>query len=1368
MQGDVKMKKQGNYYLGLDIGTDSVGYAVTDPNYELLKFKGEPMWGSHLFEGGQDAADRRLHRTGRRRIDRRQQRVMLISELFAEEIVKIDPHFFERRKESALYGEDNHYGVEIFAKGSGISDREYHEKYPTIHHLILELMTSSKPHDIRLVYIACAWLVSHRGHFLFDIAPDRMDKLLNFEGVYSDFCQYLWDQEYTLPWDTSVAADDILNIIKMDAGVSRKKDAFKTQIYKGKKIRKECTDDFPYSREAIVTLLSGGSVKPGILFDNEMYGEVESVSLQMGDEDFDRIISELGDDGELLLKLRSMHNCVRLIATMSQKREQDPVCVSSSKVAIYEQHRNDLKLLKQIVKRYCPQNYNEIFRSAQAGNYVSYTRNTKNCPEPDKVKGASKDIFCDYLKKKLKNLKVSTADKKQYEDMLERLETRCFLPKQKDTDNRVIPQQLYRQELNEILRRAETYLPMLRCKDDIGLSVSEKILSVFDFRIPYYVGPLVKKPGSTAWIVRKQEKILPWNFSEVVNLDASEQQFIKKMINSCTYLPGKEVLPVHSLLYEKFTVLNALNNLQVDGVQIPVAVKQTLFTELFLQKPRVTFQQIRNYLLGRGLIAKESLVSGLDVSFKAGLKSYHIFKRMLCAGVLTESDVEEIIRHAAFTEDKGRMKKWLKKEFPQLPDDDVTHILRQKLKEFGRLSGELLAGLYGTEVDSDGEAFTIMEALWSTNRNLMQLLSGKYTFVDQISAYRREYYSDKPGNMDDFLSEMYVSNAGKRAIYRTWDIVQDVVKANGKAPDKIFVEMARGGTPEQKGKRTQSRKDQLLALYKTVKIEDSRKLEKELQAMGTAADSRLQDRKLFLYYLQLGKCLYTGNPIDLARLSDGTYNLDHIYPQSQVKDDSVLNNLVLVESNANGQKSDVYPIAKEIQDEMGAYWAMLKHNGLMTEEKYQRLVRTKPFTQEEKMGFINRQLVETRQSTKAITALLKEKFPDTQIVYVKAGLVSEFRQEFGLLKCRAVNDLHHAKDAYLNIVVGNVYDQRFAKAWFRVDQPYNVQAKKLFAVAHRHGDQVYWNGESDLAKVKKTVGKNAVHLTRYAFCRKGGLFDQQPVKKAPGLIPLKNGLPTEKYGGYNKPTASCYALARFMLDGKWEIMPVPVELHIKDAVLSDGNRLLKYVETTIESILGKHPQDTQLLLKGRMLKINTVFSLDGTLMTLAGKSSGGRDLLLSPASALILPAEWERYAKCLESCWKKIETNKNLEPDEIHDGISREKNVAFYQLLTEKMNAWPFVNYPGNQGQTLVQGIEKFSEEQMKMQIMCLLNILTMMGSGAAGVDLTACGGSKKAGTKVINAKLSNWKKRYKEVCVVDVSASGLFRKTGCNLLELL
>ena len=40
------MKNDKNYYLGLDIGTDSVGYAATEASdeYRLIKYRGEPVW----------------------------------------------------------------------------------------------------------------------------------------------------------------------------------------------------------------------------------------------------------------------------------------------------------------------------------------------------------------------------------------------------------------------------------------------------------------------------------------------------------------------------------------------------------------------------------------------------------------------------------------------------------------------------------------------------------------------------------------------------------------------------------------------------------------------------------------------------------------------------------------------------------------------------------------------------------------------------------------------------------------------------------------------------------------------------------------------------------------------------------------------------------------------------------------------------------------------------------------------------------------------------------------------------------------------------------------------------------------------------
>ena len=83
--------------------------------------------------------------------------------------------------------------------------------------------------------------------------------------------------------------------------------------------------------------------------------------------------------------------------------------------------------------------------------------------------------------------------------------------------------------------------------------------------------------------------------------------------------------------------------------------------------------------------------------------------------------------------------------------------------------------------------------LGSTNDNMMKLLSNSYTFVEEIEAIKNEYYVEHPANLDSMLDEMYVSNAVRRPIHRTLDILSDIRKVCGKNPSKIFVEMARGG-----------------------------------------------------------------------------------------------------------------------------------------------------------------------------------------------------------------------------------------------------------------------------------------------------------------------------------------------------------------------------------------------------------------------------------------------------------------------------------------------------------------------------------------------------------------------------------------------
>ena len=130
-----------DYYIGADIGTDSVGWAVTDTEYRLKKFKGNAMWGVRLLDESNTAEERRGFRTAVRRSKRKRDRIEWLQSLFAEEIAKVDISFFQRLKESNLYLEDKSAAVPyaVFAD-EDFTDKDYHRLYPTIYHLRKDLI----------------------------------------------------------------------------------------------------------------------------------------------------------------------------------------------------------------------------------------------------------------------------------------------------------------------------------------------------------------------------------------------------------------------------------------------------------------------------------------------------------------------------------------------------------------------------------------------------------------------------------------------------------------------------------------------------------------------------------------------------------------------------------------------------------------------------------------------------------------------------------------------------------------------------------------------------------------------------------------------------------------------------------------------------------------------------------------------------------------------------------------------------------------------------------------------------------------------------------------------------------------------------
>ncbi len=1353
------------YYLGLDIGTDSVGYAATDEEYSLLRFHGEPMWGVSLFDEASLNTDRRAFRTGRRRIDRRQQRVRLLSELFAAEISKKDEKFFLRLKNSAIWPEDKEEPGSLFGPGD-YTDADYHRDYPTVHHLIADLMRNPAPHDVRLVYLACAWLVAHRGHFLSEIETNNIDALTDFSSVWEGFLSVLREECDVLPWKEEAAdREGLKEALAKRSTVTEKYRSVCRLLFGESKPPKELPEA-PFQIDLLLKLLCGSQVDPAKLFPGEDYGEIGSFRLDSDEETLAKVLTQLGENAPIVEKAKAVFDWSLLCDSLSGYPS-----ISEAKVALYERHKKDLAFLKAFIRKYLPEKYREVFRDVRKDNYTAYSLHCKKEAQKKELKRANKEDFSKYLLGLIQKVTPEEKDRAGWEDMKARLETRSFLPKQRDTDNRVIPHQIYEKELTDLLKVAERYLPFLSKKDGEGLTVSEKILAVFSFRIPYFVGPL-NRGSERAWVKffpGESGPVLPWNFYQKIDGDASEQEFIRKMTNTCTYLPGEDVLPKSSLLYSSYTVLNEINNLRLDGEKLPTELKQRIYNEVFLRRRKVTKKRLEDFLLSTNAMQKGQELTGVDATLTSSLSPWLDFRRLLESGTLTYEEAEKIILRKSYSEDKNRFVKWLKREFPSLPDEDVRYLSGLSCKDFGRLSRAFLTGLPGVDRQAGtGEALSVMQALWTTDYNLMELLSDRFTFREAVAEESAAYYSSHPQGLSERMEEMYLSNSVKRQVFRTLAIVKEVAHAVGNPPAKIFVEMTRGGSEEQRGKRTVSRKEQLLELYKKCDAEEVRLLTQELESMGEEADSRLQSEALYLYYTQLGKCMYTGQPLDLARLKEGLYNRDHIWPQALVKDDSILNNLVLVLSENNGQKKDTYPIDSAVRERMTGFWKHLRDVGLITEEKYRRLTRATPFTEEERLGFINRQLTETSQSTKAVATLLKGLYPDAEIVYVKARLTSEFRQEFELFKSRTYNDLHHAKDAYLNIVTGNVYHMRFSKLWFSVNDPYSVKTKSLFTHPVICRGKTVWDGTKMLEKVKTTVGKNNARMVRYSFCREGGLFDQQPVKKGPGLIPRKAGLPTEKYGGYNKPTVSFFALTKYRAGNKCDCMVMPVELLFRDRFLAGGEAAEEYAKKRIGQIIGKTVDEVSFPLGKRILKVNTMLSLDGFRICIAGSAGGGRCLIAAPFVPFAADRRIETYLKRLEVMTEKAKGPHFVYHAE-YDKVTKEENLALYDLYLSKLSKSIYAKRPNNPLKTVEAGREKFIALSPVEQAQALLNLHAVFGRISSGCDLTLIGGAAHtAATVNFSSTLSNWKKYYHDVRIIDPSSSGLWEKVSDNLLSLL
>ncbi|WP_444193488.1 type II CRISPR RNA-guided endonuclease Cas9 [Dialister succinatiphilus] len=1374
------MKEIKKIFIGLDMGTTSVGWAATDENYEVIKKNGKALWGIRLFDEAQTAEDRRMHRIARRRIERRSRRIDLLQELFAQEICKKDPGFYERLNESGLYEEDKtvHQTNSLF-NDVDFNDKAYYKKYPTIYHLRHALMTENHPFDARLVYLAIHHILKHRGHFLFENFQIDEKGTSGFDESFAAFGSALERIKGCSP-DVR-KADSMKDILKdKKLGVTEKAASLLQCLGQGKE------KDF----KAMMTLAAGGTASLSNIFNDEKLKDFEKNKVNFSSAQFEEnepdIMAELGDRYDLIAALHGLYNWSLLAELMGEHRY-----ISEAKIAVYDKHKADLKVLKRVLKQ-SPKAYAKIFREPGSNankNYGAYVGVCKVKGKKEAKEALEKFEKCSYeeFTKTLKPFLKEMPDNNDKDYISRELNMGIFLPKSVSKENGVIPYQLHLQELKIILSKAEAYLPFLKVKDQYG-TVSDKIISLFTFRIPYYVGPINEHAGS-CWVVKKdkQGKVYPWNFTEKIDIEKSAEGFIRNLTNKCTYLIGEDGLPKNSLIYSEFTDLNELNNVRIGETmqKLPLRLKEKVMDNLFSCHKHVSRTKFIKYLVSEGIDKKEAeSISGLDGDFKSSLSSLIDMKHIL-GNDFSREDAEKMIQDITiFGGDKKMLKKRLHREFSYLTPEQLTSLTRLSYDGWGRLSRELLVNLLPAEGDScevlvdhtSGEVLNIISAMRQTSYNLMELLGSRFGYGQAIEERNRKEEGQGRITYKD-VEDLYISPAVRRPLWQALKIVREIVKITGKEPSKIFIEMARENG--EKGRRTISRKARLQALYKKCR-DDTRDWAKELE--GKSEEDFRSDR-LYLYYTQMGRSMYTGKPIDINRLFDrNVYDIDHIYPQSLTGDDS-LDNRVLVEKTVNAKKGDTYPLSsaldgcyisgqqiriQDIQKEMRPFWHMLLEKELISKEKYNRLSRTIPLSDAEKAAFIGRQLVETRQSTKACAELLSKAYPQTRIVYTKAGNASRFRQYGGFIKVRDMNDYHHAKDAYLNIVVGNVFDTRFTANplhFLKGNHPvYSLNTEALYGhKVSRNGVDAWIPAEKDekgqvidghegtMGTVRKWMRKNNILFTRMPLEGKGGLFDQNIMKKGNGQVPLKGDSPIsdiEKYGGYNKASIAYMMLVQAEEKGKPVYLLESIPNYVKNKLTSDKERQEYCVRTwTAQGNKYRHPQ---ILIP--KVRIQSLFEIDGFKAHISGKTDDR--FVMRNAQELCMD---NALAGVLKNILKFIH-RKTVQKDAViteYDGVSDDNTLALYDFFVDKLSSSIYGKKFATQADFLRQSKDKFMNLPLEERCEVLGSILHLFQCNAVLSDFHLLGGSRQAGRIYLNKKI----KAQDHVYLIEQSVTGFFEK---------
>lgn len=1170
------MKKEAKYNIGLDIGTTSVGWAVVDTETNKLLRKGnKSLWGVRLFDEAISAKDTRNYRNTRRRYDRRRQRIKLLRQEFNDEINKVDPNFYTKLNEFFYNKNDVLNKTVKLTK----EDKLIIHKYPTIYHLRKELITNLEKQDIRLVYLAIHHIIKYRGNFNHEgnLNVNNLsisNKLIELFSSLYDNCEEL------------ELSENIINDINYEKLEIILKKQSKNDIKLG--IKEELENFIPkYTIQEFIKLISGYKFTINKLFNIELDKEYK---ISFNDSNFDEELNKVPLEEKKLETLNLFKELYEILYLKQIFKNQDSISISSYMINKYEKNGKDLEYLKKVLS-YNEEISKKVFKNGKEKClYSKYIHNKISYEEFSKELIKYLNIIIDYADESLK---------KQYKiETLPRIENNEFLPRLTETNNGIFPYQLNEQELIKIIENQGKYYPFLLNKIDNEY----KLVKLLKFRIPYYVGPL-NKNSKFAWIQKYNEfektSITPYNFDKIVDKEKSAYEFINRMLGNCTYLFQEKAMANNSIICSEFKVLNELKQIKVNNIKLTQDFIKRTISELFLKETKpITDKIFKEYLYQTGeydMYKGNIEVKGYsaDKKFANDMKSYIDFygpNGFFKNTNYTKKQAEEIIRYITIFEDKEILKKKILSDYPDL-SNRVDEIIKKNYKGWSNISEKLITEKYYLDKKT-GIKKSILDLMYETDENFMQILNNNaYNFESMINEINSKTLNINNNKLNyNVVKELYTSPATRKGIWQSLLVVDEIVRYIGYSPSKISIEMSRG---DEKKQRTLDRKKYLTNLYEKCKdsINEYNRLRHELDGL-----EKIDSERLYLYFIQLGRCLYTNTRLEIEKINSSDYEVDHIIPQCLIKDDSI-ENKALVLRDANQDKAANFVLPEKFRKNINN-WEILKKMNLISSKKFYNLKRPE-YSDKDIEGFINRQLVETRQITKHVANIFKNYYPESKVIYLPARLSHNYREKYELYKYRDLNDYHHAHDAYLAAILGEYKD----KFKFNIDYDKLKEINKKLYDEHRYNEVKYgyvinsidnefvkYNDETGEIRfdadefnkiVSNTLHQNDILISKKTEVKTGTFYKETIYSKNSinAKYNIKENLPVNIYGGYNSVNTSYMKLIKYYKKNKETVslIGIPINLIYKnDNQLIDDYIKKSFCISNYEVLLEKIPYNIEI------------------------------------------------------------------------------------------------------------------------------------------------------------------------------------------------